>query len=111
VNTVNTYDKLLSILKQFDGTLVCQGVSLPNQLNEVNSLYGYQFVESYGMWRHLKCSAILTKDNSKNRLLILNLNGIIFYYLYLTIYNFKISGIFVYGANVCIIKYEVQSCA
>jgi len=78
--TVNTYEKLLSIIKKFDETLVCQGALPSNQIDDVNSSYGYQFVESYGMWRHIKCNAILTKDNSINRLLISNLNNIIFYY-------------------------------
>jgi len=81
VNTVNTYEKLLSILKQFDETLVCQGALPSKPFDEINSSYGYQFVESYGTWRHIKCCTILTKDNSKNRLFILNLNNIIFYYI------------------------------
>ncbi|XP_022167793.1 uncharacterized protein LOC111031953 [Myzus persicae] len=61
--TINTYDKLLSIIKQFDETLVCQGALPSNQIDDVNSSYGYQFVESYGMWRHIKCCIILTNDD------------------------------------------------
>jgi len=81
ISEVNTYENLLSVLKQFDETLVCQGALPSKPFDDINSSYGYQFVESYGMWRHIKCCTILTKDNSKNRLFILNLNNIIFYYL------------------------------
>ncbi|XP_027845854.2 uncharacterized protein LOC114126166 [Aphis gossypii] len=67
VNTVYTYANLLSIIKQFDETLVCQGAIPSNTINDINSSYGYQFVESYGVWRHVKCCTILTNDYSKNR--------------------------------------------
>jgi len=83
VNTVNTYKDLLSIIKKFDEILVCQGAIPSNKINDINSSYGYQFVESYGVWRHIKCYTILTKDDCINRLLILNLNIIL--YLQLTI--------------------------
>lgn len=100
-NTVYTYENLLSIIKQFDETLVCQGAIPSNTINDVNASYGYQFVESYGVWRHVKCSTILTEDYSKNRLLILNLNNILFFFLKLIIYYFKISVICVFGVDVC----------
>jgi hypothetical protein len=109
VNTVNTYKDLLSIIKQFDETLVCQGAIPSNKINDINSSYGYQFVESYGVWRHIKCHTILTKDDYINRLLILNLNIIL--YLQLTIYCFKISVIFVYGVDVCGILYKKEDYA
>jgi len=101
VNTVYTYANLLSIIKQFDETLVCQGAIPSNTINDINSSYGYQFVESYGVWRHVKCCTILTNDYSKNRLLIFNLNNILFYFLKLIIYYFKISVICVFGVDVC----------
>lgn len=66
ISEVNTYENLLSVLKQFDETLVCQGALPSKPFDDINSSYGYQFVESYGMWRHIKCCTILTKDNSKN---------------------------------------------
>lgn len=73
MNTVNSYENLLNIIKRFDEIPVCQGAISSNQISDVNSSYGYQFVESYGMWRHIKCCTILTRDSSVHRLLILNL--------------------------------------
>lgn len=64
---VETYNDLENIIKTFDEVQVCHGSMLSN-LNDVQSTYGHQFVESFGTWRHIKCCTILTNDNTRERL-------------------------------------------
>lgn len=68
---VETYKHLEYIIKKFDQVQVCHG-SMSSHLNDIKSSYGHQFIESFGMWRHLKCCTILTDDNSGERLQNIN---------------------------------------
>lgn len=61
------YNDLENIIKKFDEVQVCHG-SISSNSNDIQSIYGHQCVESFGMWRHVKCNIILTNDNSRERL-------------------------------------------
>lgn len=73
IHNLETYDNLQHILKTFDKTKVCQGSS--RKLSNLKSSYGFKFVESCGMWRHLNCNIIMEKntESGKNRLEILEI--------------------------------------
>jgi len=64
-----TNENIKYLLKVFDEIKVCQATAPINKFDDINSSVSPQMSESYGMWRHLKCSSILKSDNSTDRLL------------------------------------------
>jgi len=62
---IKTCEVLENIIVKFDRVQICYG-SMPSHLNDTES-HGYQSVESFGMWRHAKCSVILTEDFSRKK--------------------------------------------
>lgn len=55
-------EKIITLLESLK---VCQGAETPNNFNDIKSLFGLQLVESFGRWRHYKCSRILSKNNNR----------------------------------------------
>ncbi|KAF0750370.1 THAP-type domain-containing protein, partial [Aphis craccivora] len=64
---VKTHEDLQNVIEKFNEIKVCHGSVSSSQFNDIKSSFGHQFVESYGVWRHLKCSTIL-KDDAINGL-------------------------------------------
>jgi len=62
---VKTYEDLQNVIDKLNEINVCHGSVSSSQFNDIKSSYGYQFVEAYGVWRHLKCTTIL-KDDTVN---------------------------------------------
>jgi len=95
---IQTHEHLDDIIKTFDQVQVCHG-AMSSSLNDIKSKH--QCVESFGMWRHLKCCTILINNNTEQRLIYeQNLN----YYHLPIIITWLLLGISVCGADVYIIQ-------
>lgn len=62
---VKTCEDLEKVIMKFDRVQICYG-SMPCRSNDIES-YGYQSVELFGTWRHVKCCIVLTEDFNRKR--------------------------------------------
>jgi len=62
---IKTCEDLEKVIVKFDKVQICYG-SMPCRTNDLES-YGYQSVELFGTWRHIKCCIILPEDFTRRR--------------------------------------------
>jgi len=60
-------EDLENVIKLLESTKVCTGIGSVSSDKFVNikSTFGSQFVESFGQWRHSKCSMILSPNSKR----------------------------------------------
>lgn len=59
VEKIKSIQDLQDLLKTINDIKCCQGVI---SSTDIRSLFGPQYIESYGSWRHIKCLTVL--DNT-----------------------------------------------